>query len=187
MRDLDQEINQYKHQLMQQLENEFQTKQAQLQQDLNKSWTNAENKIQQMIGAEFMILAQKILAEWSTQNTADQLLLLFDKKLHTCSKTKKAQMQKILLNQKSVHIISATSFTKKQQDLFKRILHKYFNFPDTIRLQFKHQSDLILGLEMRMGDFILNWSLNTYLDQIRQNLSNNISTLIIQTHRKVNK
>ena len=185
--DLDQEIHQHREQLLKELEKEYQSKQQKLQATLDSNWTSAENTIQQMIGREFVTLAQKILTEWSSQSPVDQMLILFAKKVKALSQNKKKQIQTILKQQKSVQVITSATLTKAQQNNLKEILSKNFVLPPKMRLQYKKHSDLILGLEIRIGDFSLDWNLNTYLNEMNERLKQGISGLIISTERKADK
>ena len=185
--DLEQEIDQQRTLLAQELAKEFQTKQQKLQDNLDLLWAQSQLHIQHMIGAEFMALTKKILGEWSHQNPIDQLLLVFEKKLRSLPKAKHKLLQKTLLQQKNLLVITSSILHPTQKAALKKILQKYFTFPGKIRFQYKHQADLILGIEIRIGDFSLDWNLNTYLQEINQNIKHNISSLIVSTQRKANK
>ena len=187
MDDLELEIQEQRIILTQELSKEFQIKQQKLQEDLTQSWHAAEDKIQQIIGDEFVTLSQKVLTEWSNQTLADQLLLVFEKKLLRLSSARKKLLQKMLSQQKSLQIRVAPALHKKQQDVLKKILQKHFILPKNTHFQYRHNKDLILGIEIRIGDFSLDWNLNTYLKEINQNLKHNISSLIIPAQRKANK
>ena len=185
--ELDQEIHQQHAQMMKSLEVEFAQKRQKLQDDLNSNWTMAEATIHQMIGKEFLALAQKILTEWSHQSPVDQMLTLFGNKIVKLAASKRNQIQKILLAQKSIQVISSTKLNQKQQQALRGVLLKNFTLPPKIRFQYKQQSHLILGLEIRIGDFSLDWNLNNYLDEMNQHLKQGISGLIVPAKRKVTK
>ena len=184
---LDHEIEQHKAQMIHELETDYKARRQSLQDDLDRSWLAAEAQIQQMIAAEFVVLSQKILTEWSTQNPMDQVLKLFEKKITTLSAKKHSDLQKLLMKQKSLYIITSATLTRKQQENLKKISQTNFALPPKLRIQYKKQSDLILGLEMRIGTFLLDWNLNTYLDEMNQHLKQQIAGLIVPAERKVNK
>lgn len=185
--DLESEIHQRHTQMMQELDNDFKNRQQKLQNELDTNWTTAENTIHQMIGREFISLAHKILAEWSHQSPVDQMLLLFEKKIKGMAASKKKQIQNLLKQQKSIQITTSGTLNKTQQNALKNILHKNFALPEKIRFQYRKRSDLILGLEIRIGDFLLDWSLETYLDEMNQHLKQGIAGLIVPTKRKADK
>lgn len=185
--EMDLEIQKYRTQLMRELDSDFKAKQQKLQNDLTTNWMSAQNTIQQMVGDEFMALAQKILAEWSLQSPVDQMILLFEKKLRTLPLTKKKQIQKLLIQQKSIQVLTSSSLTKSQQAHLKQILNKYFKLPEKIRFQYKKDVKAILGLEIRFAGFLLDWSLNTYLEEMNQHLKEGITHLIVPDERKADK
>ena len=69
--------------------------------------------------------------------------------------------------------------------MVRQILASHFNIPVKMRLQFKKSSQLLLGLEIRLGDFLLDWNLKSYLAEVNQRLKQNISHLITSGQRKV--
>lgn len=184
---LDNEISQQKKQMINELEQNYQTKRQQLQDTLNNAWITAENSIHNMLASEFIQLSQKVLTEWSNQTPMDQVLSLFKKKVNTLSQNQKASLQKILLKQKTILVNSSEPLTQKQKDFVKGVLLKDFVLPSKVKFQFKKQSTLILGLEIRLGNFLLDWSLNSYLEEVNQRLKQNIAVLITPTQRKAKK
>ena len=184
---LDHEIEQHKAQMIHELEADYKAKRQNLQDDLDRSWLAAEAQIQQMIAGEFVVLSQKILTEWSTQNPMDQVLKLFEKKITALTTKRHSELQKLFTNQKSVQIITSTTLTKKQQEGLKKVLQTNFDLPAKLHILYKKQTDLILGLEMRIGTFLLDWNLNTYLDEMNQHLKQQIAGLIVPAERKANK
>lgn len=184
---LDHEIEQHKAQMIHELEADYKARRQNLQDDLDRSWVAAEAQIQQMIGSEFIVLSQKILTEWSTQNPMDQVLKLFEKKITALTVKKRSELQKLLIQQKSLQIVTSATLTKKQQESIKKVLESNFDLPPKLRILYKKQSDLILGLEMRIGTFLLDWNLSTYLDEMNQHLKQQIAGLIVPAERKANK
>ena len=184
---LDKEIEQHKTQMFNELERDYIARRQSLQDDLNRSWTAAKSQAQEMIASEFIALSQKILTEWSVQNPMDQLLTLFQKKIVDLSIKKQTQLQNLLLKQKSLQIITSHTLTKKQQVMIRGILQNSFDLPPKVRIQYKKRPDLILGLEMRIGNFLLDWNLNSYLDEMSQHLKQQIAGLIVPAERKGNK
>ncbi len=185
--ELDQEIQQQRTQLMQELERDYQIKQDKLQTDLDLSWVTAQDQISQMIAQEFMMMAQKILTEWSDRTPMDQVLILFAKKLELMSSAKRSQTQKVINAQKSVQIFTSTKLNQKQQNAVRYLLKAHFSLPPKMRLQYQQQPDLILGIEIRMGDFSLDWNLNTYLNDVNQHLKQAIACMVKPIKRKADK
>ena len=185
--DLDLEIQQYRAQMMQEVEADYKLKQQKLQATLDTNWQSAQNTIQQMVGEEFISLAQKILTEWSNQTPEDQMLQLFDKKVHTLSNSKKKQIQALLKQQKSIYVLTSTLLTQQQKNVLRNILLKYFILPEKMRIQYKKGKHILLGLEIHIGHFLLDWNLNTYLDEMNQHLKQGISDLIVPIERKAEK
>ena len=184
---LQKEVAQQKDLMMKELELNYLVKRDQLQEDLKNAWDNATNSINAMIASEFMTLSQKVLAEWSKQTAMDQVLLLFKKKVQSLTRSNRLSLQNILSQQKILVIHSSEKLSKKQQDFVKTLLSQNFNLPPKIRFQFKEKNDLILGIEMRLDTFTLDWSLKTYLEEVNQRIKQNISGLISPVKGKVSR
>ena len=185
--ELDHEIQAHRAQVMKELELNYKAKRQAMQQELDQSWSNAENSIREMIAKEFVLLSQDVLSEWSNQTPMDQALTLFIKKVTTLPKKKKSELQRVLNQQKTIQILTSETLNKKQQDLLQRTFQQKFTLSSKTHIQFKRQADLILGLEMRLGDFVLDWNLNTYLQEMEERLKQQISGLIVPVHRKDDK
>lgn len=185
--ELEQEIQQQRAQMLKELDHDFRMKRDKLQADLDLNWAIAQDNIHQMIGKEFMTLAHKILTEWSDRTPMEQVLALFAKKLNLLSSSKRLQVQKLIHTQKSIQIITSAKLTQKQQNTLRQLLQSHFSLPPKIRLQYQQKSDLLLGLEIRIGNFSLDWNLNTYLDEINQHLKQEISSMIEPVKRKADK
>ena len=187
LEELDQEIQQHRTHLMEELEADYKHKQEKLQADLDSNWATAQSTIQQMISTEFMALSQRVLSEWLHQTPVDKMMAVFDKKLYALSKMQKKQIQLVLNQQKVIQILTATPLTKSQQIMMRNILEKNFILPPKLRIQYKQDVNAILGLELRIGDFELNWSLHTYLEEMNDRLKQEIASLIIPVQRKADK
>ncbi len=184
---MEHEIEQHKAQMIHELEIDYKTRRQNLQDELNRTWATTESQIQKMIGTEFLTLSQKILTEWSTQNPMDQVLKLFEKKIINLSTKKRSELQKLLATQKSIQIVTSAALTKKQQENLKQILQANFILPPKLRLQYNKESALIIGLEMHIGTFLLDWNLSTYLNEMSQHLKQQIAGLIVPAERKASK
>ena len=142
--ELERDMLQQKAQMMKELELNYLAKRDKMQEDLDRSWASAENTIQSMMANEFMVLAQKVLCEWSEQNTMDQALKLFDKKLSKLPHTKTEKIQKLLAEQKSVQVFSSETLNRQQQEAIRGILARSLALPQKVRLHFKKRPSLLL-------------------------------------------
>ncbi|MBQ3696081.1 MAG: hypothetical protein II938_03845 [Alphaproteobacteria bacterium] len=185
--EMERDIHQQKAKMMKELELNYRIKRENLQEDLNRSWETSQVSIQEMLATEFMTLSRKILSEWTQQTPMDQILSLFHKKIHALSKQKKNVLEKLIKQEKLIQIITSEKLTTKQQVYIQNIVSKNLTLPPKMRFQFKKRQDLVLGIEMRVGTFVLEWNLNGYLEEINQRLKQNIENLIVPVQRKARK
>ncbi|MBQ4472267.1 MAG: hypothetical protein II942_03390 [Alphaproteobacteria bacterium] len=175
---MDTQVEAIKMEEMNKLAQHFHEKQQKMQDDLNRSWNNAQQNIHDMIASEFLRLTKNVLSEWSDDTPMDQVLSLFKKKLDKMTKKQRSDLDKALLNQKLVTISTSETLTKKQQQFVTDLLRKNCRLSDKTKLRFTQDASLILGLEMRVGQFLVDWNIKTYLDELQQNLTHEVSGLI---------
>ena len=146
--------------------------------DLKQTWAKAQTSIQQMIAQQFVALSQKVLAEWSEETSTDSILKLFKKRIENLSQKQKKEIEKVISKQKVININSSNKLSKKQQDFVITLLKAYWTISQKTKIQFRAVSNLVLGLEVRLGDTVLDWSVKSYLDEMEQNLTIHVNGLI---------
>lgn len=184
---MDADIAQQKKLMTDQLMADVEDKKLHLQEALNRSFDNAEQAIQTMIAEEFMALTQKVLSEWTEQTSVDQMILLFEKKILSLSKKQRNHLQELFESLHTIQFISGEKLNKAQKEAVRHVLASQFEINPKLNLQFKVNSAVLLGFEMRMGDFILEWTLNAYLQEINERLKTNISGMIVPKQGKAEK
>ena len=174
---LDKEIAQMKEEQTLHLQERFQQKQAQLQESLHQQLDKNQQQIRQMVSEEFMTLAQTVLKEWSQKTPIEQVLVVFKDKLASLSKKKQEDIKNILKNENVVTFSSSERLTTKQRSDLMDFWQENFDLSHKTKIRFTTNSSLILGIEMRLGTFLLDWNLKAYLDELEQNLIHRMDTL----------
>jgi len=182
--ELDAELQEYKSLQTQKMEQQFHEHQLKMQQDLNHSWQGAQQSVRSMVGAEFMNLTKTVLTEWSDNAPVDQVLILFQKKLDHLTKRQQNDLTTALSHEKNVLFTTSEKLNKAQQQSLTNWLNTHFKVPAKTKIQFKTDLSFILGMEMRIGQYVAEWNLKTYLDELQQNLTRNISGIITPQNRK---
>ncbi len=185
MAELNKEFERQKKEFALKLAQERTEKMEKLQADLTHSWQTAETAIHQMVAEEFVALSKKVLTEWSDETPMDNVITMFEKKLYGMSKTKVFQIQQLLENASSILVVASEPLTKEQQSGMREILEDITD--SHLKVRFKTNPELILGIEVYAGDFVLDWNLNIFLQEMEQRLNHNISDLIQPQKRKADK
>ena len=153
---LEKEMAELKAQKQKELQQYMQQKRIQIETDFEQSWTKAKASIQQMIAQQFVALSQKVLAEWTEETSIDVVLKLFQKRINALSKKQKENINKTITNQKVIDINSFSKLSKKQQDFTLDLLKRNWKISPKTKIRFHVLSDLILGIEVRFGDMVLD-------------------------------
>lgn len=148
-----------------------------MQDDLNRETQTKQLEIRDMMVQNFMALSRRVLSDLSGLAPMAQSIALFQKKVSALSKTEMTGIRKSL--QKTGRIIVETSdkLTHSEQESLTVFLTDVFGTADIV---FEQQPDLILGIEVVVGETVLEWNLKTYLDLFEGNLNTALAGLIVK-------
>ncbi len=167
---LDKEIAQLEKEKLAELNSEIKFKQQRLQSELENNWAKVDGTIRQFLAQQFLLLSHKVLTEWSNETPMDMAIKLFQKRVLSMSKIQKNKIANLIKNQKVIDVNSSTKLTKKQQELIIQILKQSWTIYPKTKINFHISSSLVLGIEIRFQTMKLEWSIQSYLNDIEQKL-----------------
>ena len=88
-------------------------------------------------------------------------------------------MSKILLKQNVIHVNSSNALTNKQQQKLLKTLKTICPINAKTKISWIVEPDLILGLEIYIGNSLLEWNLKNYLDEVSYNIRSATTALIL--------
>ena len=150
-----------------------------MQNDLNRETASLQLEIRDLMIKNFLELSQKAITDLSGLAPMEQAIGLFRKKFDLLKKEEISYIKKSIKNQGIVKIYSSYALTKKEQENLTAFIGQKLKLNSEINFHFETNPDLILGLEMIVGEVILEWNLKTYLDNFEGNLNTALSNLIV--------
>lgn len=150
-----------------------------LQKNLNRETASLQVEIRDLMAHNFMDMSRKVLSDMSGLSPMKQAITLFEKKVDSLSKKEITSIKNTFNKQNVVIVRSSVALSDKEAETIVNFLAKKFSFIDAGAIQFTVAPDLILGLELEIGETVLEWNLKTYLDTFESNLNAALAGLII--------
>ena len=175
-----QELAEKRKEGLTEIKSSLQRQRLKMQNDLLAEMDALQVDIGHFIATNFIQLANQALSELSNCCPLDQAIRLFLDKLKNLEKNDKNNINIILKKQNVIFINSSDSLTKKQAQEITELIQKTFILPPKCKIKFNVMSDLILGLEMRVGDISIEWNLKAYLNTLNANLDATLANLIAE-------
>ncbi len=177
--DIEKEVEHLKQQQTADVMAAIATLRAKTQSDLNREVQSAQLEIRNLMADHFLRLTNTVISELSGLAPLAQALLLFQKKVSALPKKDIADMNATLKKTKLIEVISSDTLAPKEQAALKKFLSSMFK-TETAIVRFSVDKELILGLEVRMGETNLEWHLKSYLTELETNLNNSLAGLIVK-------
>lgn len=174
------EIEQLKKEQGEIIRKEIKIRREKMQADLNRETTALQLEIRDLMARHFLELSQKVMVDLSGLSPIEQAILLFRKKIETIPTSEKNKIKTILKKQTNITISLSDKLSNKATLELIRFVQKKIGISDKNKIQVTIEPDLILGVEMIIGDIIIEWNLKSYFEIFENNLNTALSGLIIK-------
>lgn len=148
-----------------------------MQDDLNREALAKELEIRNIMIQNFMDLSRQILTDFSGIGPMAQGIELFKQKVKSLPKSTLNTIKTNLKKEGSVTVTASEKLTPAEQQNLTAFLTETLG---NTTLKFAVQNDLILGLEVTIGETVLEWNLKSYLDLFENNLNTALAGLIVK-------
>ncbi len=152
----------------------------QLQNNLNRETATLQLEIRDLIATRFLELSHKIMQDLSGLSPIEQAVLMFQKKINNLTKTDKKEIKNITKKQNDILISLSDTLSKKAEQNLVVFIQKAFGLTEDVRIRTDKNPDLVLGVEMSVGDRLIEWNLKSYLDTFEENLNTALAGLIVK-------
>ncbi|MGN0919668.1 MAG: F0F1 ATP synthase subunit delta [Alphaproteobacteria bacterium] len=173
-----QELDDKRKKGLEEIKSSLQRLRLKMQNDLSAEMTAFHSEIGDFIAKDFMHLSEQALKELSSCCPLDQAANLFLKNLEELNKKEIKKINTILKNQRVIIVNSSETLSKKQIQEITKSIQKVFVLSPKCKINFQVVPELVLGLEMRVGDVSVDWSLKSYLDTLNANLDATLANLM---------
>lgn len=144
----------------------------QLQSEIKLQNENLKLELEQFISHDFLRIAGQIITDLTDATPMERVLNLFYKKLVDLNKVEKTKIVKIIKNQSVIVVNSSETLSERHQYDMSRFLRSYFEISPKTKIIYQVSSSLILGVEIRIQDIGIDWTVKNYLNELEQGLNN---------------
>lgn len=175
-----QEIEDFKGHQMDLIKDEVNQLRQKMQDNLDRQVQSAHTQIRDLFANNFIALSQKMMSELSGESAFSGSISLFKKQLKSLSKTDTKKIKTSYEKQNIISISSSETLSKKAQEDLAVFLSKTFDWTLPLKMRFETNKELILGLEMSVGNHTAEWHLKAYLDEYQMKLNTSLSNIIVK-------
>ena len=151
-----------------------------MQADLDRQVQSLHTQIRELFADNFVTLSQKMISELSGETAFAGSLALFQKQLSNLSKTDIKKIKTSYEKQNIIFISSSETLSKKMQKDLAIFLSNTFDWPLPLKMRFETDHNLLLGIEMTVGNHSAEWHLKAYLDEYQNKLNTKLSHMIVK-------
>lgn len=173
------EIEQLKKEQEEIVRQEIKNRREKMQADLNRETISLQLEIRDLMARHFLELSRKVMSDLSGLSPIEQAVLLFRKKIEKMTAAEKKNIKSILKKQDIIVSLSDKMSDKNTQE-FIDFIRKAMNIDTQNKIRIQIEPDLILGVEMVIGDTVIEWNLRSYLEAFEGNLNAALSGLIVK-------
>ncbi len=136
-------------------------------------------QIKELAVDKFMKLSYKLVTDFGILTPMDNAILLFLKQINLLDSKKIAEIEKALSKQSQIIVYSSEELSDKSkkeiQDTFMQKISK--NTKPTFL--YKENKELVLGLEIKISDLLVEWNLKSYLDTLHDDINTSLNEKLI--------
>ena len=173
--DLTKELNKQRKESLLKIKQDAAQLKKQLSTELRLQNENLQSELEQFISHNFLRIAGQIITDLTDATPMERVLNLFYQKLTKLSKTEKTKIDKTIKNQKVIIINSSSALSDKHKRDMGQFLRSYFTVAPKTKIQYSVVPDLILGIEIRIRDIGIDWTIKNYLDELQQGLDRTLN------------
>lgn len=168
--DLAKELTQQRKESLEDIKQEASQLKSQLHEQVKIQNENLKSELENFISHDFLNIAGKIITDLTDATPIERVLNLFYKKLISLTKSEKTKIDKIIKNQKVIFVNSSEALSENHKQDMNRFLRDYFEISPKTKIQYKTESTLVLGIEIRFAENSIDWTIKNYLNELEQGL-----------------
>ena len=151
--------------------------------DLIQEKENLTLEIRNTFSTSFADMADKIMRDLSGTASIDSVVSLFQNKLKTLNKDQLNKLKNSVKLQKNIYVYSSDSINKDLANQLSKFLKSKLGIKENQQLIFKKDPELILGIELKVGDINLEWNIRSYFDDFNTNLNNALTGITVSSNK----
>lgn len=139
---------------------------------------NFETAVQQLIVEYFNKFADKAISQMADVSLNDLIVHRFKDQIEHLNVKEKNEFSAAYKTKKQIIVQTADALTTEEQSELQNFLKRQLALPDKIKFVFEENKELISGISLQADEQLISWNLESYLQDFRRNLSDEIMQLL---------
>ena len=151
-----------------------QEKAIQIQQDAEQKIQLFEAQMEMVAGESVMQLLKQIATDFGIDTSVEKNIDLFIHALNQLPKQRQEQLKQSISDNNHIIIYATKSMSVEQKESMKQQLQQWAKVENKINTQFKIQKELGFGFRLTVGDYVADWNMQSYFEDMTQTFRQNI-------------
>ncbi|MBQ8481927.1 MAG: F0F1 ATP synthase subunit delta [Alphaproteobacteria bacterium] len=164
--------------LREQAEKQYRQSKQEWKAHLLSEQKNFNTALQVLVAEHFSRFAEKALRQMANLDLNEWIIKQFMQKIENLPNEEKNRLKENLQSQQAVSLQSARELSPEFKKQIENFLRQECNVTDKVKLNYKINNDLVGGIVLRSGEYMIEWSLNGYLQEFKQTMTKEVSLLI---------
>jgi len=166
----EQEADEKKQELLDKAREQVDEEQKKWRESLQRHKDNFLANLKETAGRQVYAAVRKVLRDLADEGLEDRIVQYFVNRIKNLDKKRKKELRDQLKDSSGkVVLVSAFDMNKKQQKSLKEAVYELFD--KEVPLEFDQESELIGGVELHAQDQTIAWSIDSYLSELEERLS----------------
>lgn len=164
--------------LREQAENQYHQSQAEWRERLKGEQKSFDAAIQKLTVEHFNRFAEKAMKQMANADLNDWIIKQFADKIKNLPADEKIKLRENFCSQKTLRIETADEMSAERKKQTEDLLRAECGLSDGIKFQYRVDENLLGGIIVQGGEYMVEWSLKSYLQEFKQAMSDEVSRLI---------
>jgi len=164
--------------LREQAQSQYYQEQKKWKSRLELEQKNFDKALQKLTAEYFNRFADKAIKQMADVHLNELLVRQFVQKLQNLPEEERISLKDNFTKQKNIQIQTAMELSQDLKSLIENVLINDFGINENMKFQYKLNPELVSGIILQGGEYMVEWSLNSYLLEFEQIMAYEVSRLI---------
>ena len=164
--------------LHEQAESQYHQSQKEWKERLKSEQKSFDTALQTLVAEHFNKFAEKALRQMADSDLNEWIVRQFMQKIKDLPTAEKTKLKGSFKSQQVLHLQSAQEMSPELKKQIEDLLHTECEVPDNAKILYETDDNLIGGIILQGGEYMVEWSLNGYLQEFKQTMAKEVSRLI---------
>jgi F-type H+-transporting ATPase subunit b len=164
--------------LSEEAEHQYHQAQAEWKERLQSEQQNFDNALQKLAAEHFNRFAEKAMRQMADAELNELITEQFIAKIKSLPSNEKTQLKEGFQKQRKIVVQTAQPLSFELQQQIENVLRSECDIAENAKLQYEINPDIISGIVLQSGEYMTQWSLNSYLQEFKQTMAKEVSRLI---------